>query len=108
MPDIPVDTHTLLLAALRVLQSDLRALRESVEIRNAYVGFDIAEGTLRELRAAIADRRDRDQIVTWLKKADGIYELMGGGEVAPIAQNIRGTLRSWWEELEALPPRLGP
>lgn len=106
MPDVPTQAHARLIATLQTLQRDVCALRDTSEIKDGYSGFDIAENTLIDLRAAISAVRDRDMLVTWLKMADGIFQLTGGGAAAPVAAHIRATLKAAREKFEGRgPPR---
>lgn len=103
MPEIAPQHQATILQAVRQLHADVRALRDSTEVKNGYLGFEYTEATLGNLHAAIAGSRDRDQIVLWLKGAQTQIALTGGGDVGPAADSARKALKDMQEVLESPP-----
>lgn len=102
MADVPPHMHAQILRNIRDLQTNVRVLRDSIQVKTGYMGFELAANILAELHAAIAGNRDRNQILAWLKQADDAIALMGGGDVAPAVEVARAAFQAMAEDLERL------
>jgi hypothetical protein len=99
MPDIPVDTHAQILNELDGTRLDVVGLRDTTDVKAGYKGFDLAETTLLNCRSAIEALRDRDQIVSMLKRGNVVLREVGGGDAWPAVQRARTALQNLWERL---------
>lgn len=104
MADLPPHTHAEILRNIRDLQTNVRVLRDSVQKKTGYSGFERTANILAELHAAISKNRDRDQILAWLKRAYGAMAQTSGGDVAPAVELAQASFQAMAEELQKLPP----
>jgi hypothetical protein len=100
VPDVSGKTHAQILDALDRARQDVISLRNTTQPMKGYMGFELVETLLIDCRAAIEALKDQGQIVTMLKRANGALKMYGGGDVAPVVERTRQTLKTLWKGLE--------
>lgn len=99
MPDVPANTHAQILHELDGMRLDLVGLRDATDVKAGYKGFDLAETILINCRGAVEALRDREQIVSVLKRGNVVLKEVGGGDAWPAVQRARTELQGLWEML---------
>jgi hypothetical protein len=99
MPDVPPNIHAQILHELDGMRLDLVGLRDATDVKAGYKGFDLAETTLLNCRGSVEALRDRDLIVSMLKRGNVVLREVGGGDAWPAVQRARTALQDLWEML---------
>ncbi len=100
MPEVPPAAHAEILREIRGAQTDVAALQNATKVKTGYIGFVMVENTLSACHEAVNNTREKAEIITMLRRADGALALFGGGDVAPAVDRTRQRLGELLAELE--------
>jgi hypothetical protein len=100
MPDISPATRSEILSELDSARHHFSVTRHATEVREADMGFELADTTLSECAAAIEKLTDRAQIVDTLRRAYSQLPLVNDGPARSAVEDMRSTLVDLWKRLD--------
>jgi hypothetical protein len=100
MPDISAALHQRIVQTLDASRQDVRNLARAPGQLQGYVGFDLVENNLVECKVAVENLRDRETVLTMLRRLAGVTRLTGGGAVAPAVDRLHQQLADLEDALQ--------
>ena len=100
MPDVTPATRSEILSELDSARHHFIAIRAATEVREDYMGLELADTTLSECAAAIEKLTDRAQIVDVLRSAYNHLPIVSDGPARPAVEDMRSTLVDLWKRLD--------
>jgi hypothetical protein len=100
MPDVTPATRSEILSELDSARNHFIATRDTTQVTEDYMGFELADTTLSECTAAIEKLTDRAQIVDALQRAYNDLPLVSDGPARLAVADVRTTLVDLWKRLD--------